>query len=162
MIFFTSIITKCTDIAGKFRLISALANGRIIENRGMMQHFGFISVPKEGCKALFVQHQNMTICIASEGDDHPHMDEDESALYRTATHYIIMKKDGTIAAKAAGGMDLDGDLRVSGNISSAGEVSDLIGELSTLRNKYNSHVHMGNMGTATSPPTANGQDLGAV
>ena len=104
----------------------------------------------------------MTICIASEGNDRPPMDEDEAALYRTATHYIIMKKDGTIAVKTDGGMDLDGDLRVSGNISSTGEVSDLIGKLSTLRNKYNSHVHVGNMGTATSAPTPDGQDLGDV
>ena len=50
MIFFTSIITKCTDIAGKLRLISAIANGRIIENRGVISILGLSVFLKRGVK----------------------------------------------------------------------------------------------------------------
>ena len=152
MKFFTSIVTSCKDIAGKLRNISGKANGVVFDNRQMMQHFGFISIPKAGERCLFLQFGNVVIAVASDGKDRPSVKEGETALYRKKEHYIILKNDGTIAIKAEGGVDVDGDLRVNG------EVIDKVGKLSKLRDTFNQHTHVGNLGAPTAPPTQ--QDTG--
>ncbi|MFA6690043.1 MAG: hypothetical protein WCS18_11255 [Sphaerochaetaceae bacterium] len=152
MNFFTSIVTSCKDITGKFRKVSAAANGIAVEDRHLMQQFGFASIPKAGSRILFLQHGNFTIAVATEGDDRPTLEEGESALYRNANHYIILKKDGSIAIKAPAGVDIDGDLRVKG------DVSDSVGKLSGLRAKFNQHTHVGNLGAPTATPVP--QDTG--
>ena len=100
MKFFTSVVTSCKDIAGKLRSIGGKANGIEFEGRQMMQHFGFISVPKAGERCLFLQFGNVVIAVASDGKDRPAVKEGETALYRAKEHYIILKDDGTIAIKA--------------------------------------------------------------
>ena len=161
MRFFTSLITACSDIKGKPRKVSAAAAGYTVTDRKMMQQAGFTSIPVASDRVLFLQYGNMTIGIASESADRPSLEAGERAMHRSSDHYIILKKDGSIAIKAESGVDIDGDLRVTGDIEGKGEVSDLIGKLSTLRNKHNLHMHVGNMGTETSPPMADGQDTGA-
>ena len=153
MKFFTSIITSCKDIAGKLRNVSAKANGRDVEGRQLMQQFGFISIPKPGERCLFLEFGNVIVAVASDGKDRPAIKESEVALYREKAHYIILKDDGTIAIKAEGGVDIDGDVRVNG------EVSDKVGKLSKLRDTFNQHTHVGNLGAPTAPPTQ--QDTGA-
>lgn len=153
MKFFTSIVTSCKDVAGKLRSIGGKANGIEFEGRQMMQHFGFVSIPKAGERCLFLQFGNVVIAVASDGKDRPAVKEGETALYREGEHYIILKADGTIAIKANGGVDIDGDLRVNG------DVSDNVGKLSKLRDNYNQHSHVGNLGAPTAPTDK--QDLGA-
>lgn len=154
MNFFTSILTSCKDVSGKFRRVSAKANDIAVEDRHLMQQFGFASIPKSGSRILFLQNGNFTIAVATEGDDRPHLEEGESTLYRKADHYIILKKDGSIAINAPAGVDIDGDLRVKG------EVSDSVGKLSSLRTKFNQHTHVGNLGAPTAAPVP--QDTGAA
>lgn len=144
---FTSIVTKCKDIAKKFRNISASANGVEISGRQMVQHWGFVSIPMPGSKALFIQVDNVVYCIASDSDNRPAVEEGECAIYRSKDHYIILKKDGKVAIKASAGVDIDGDLRVTG------DVSDKSGTLDRLRQNYNKHTHVGNLGSLTSPTT---------
>ncbi|SOE45466.1 hypothetical protein SAMN05720781_0001, partial [Fibrobacter sp. UWT3] len=43
------------------------ANGIEFEGRQMMQHFGFISIPKAGERCLFLQFGNVVIAVASDG-----------------------------------------------------------------------------------------------
>lgn len=152
MKFFTSLVTSCKDVAGKLRSISGKANGIEFEGRQMMQHYGFISIPKAGERCLFLQFGNVVIAVASDGKDRPAVKEGETAIYREKAHYIILKDDGTIAIKAEGGLDIDGDVRVNG------EVKDKIGNLSKLRDTFNQHTHVGNLGAPTAPPTQ--QDMG--
>jgi phage gp45-like len=154
MKFFTSIVTSCKDVAGKLRSIGGKANGIEFEGRQMMQHFGFVSIQKAGERCLFLQFGNVVIAVASDGKDRPAVKEGETALYREGEHYIILKADGTIAIKANGGVDIDGDLRVNG------DVSDNVGKLSKLRDNYNQHTHVGNLGAPTAPTDK--QDLGGV
>lgn len=153
MKFFTSIVSSCKDIAGKLRGVDAKANGRDVEGRQLMQQFGFISIPPSGSRILFLEFGNVIVGVASDGKDRPAIKESEVALYREKAHYIILKDDGTIAIKAEGGVDIDGDVRVNG------EVSDKVGKLSKLRDTFNQHTHVGNLGAPTAPPTQ--QDTGA-
>ena len=153
MKFFTSIVSSCKDIAGKLRGVDAKANGRDVEGRQLMQQFGFISIPPSGSRILFLEFGNVIVGAASDGKDRPAVKEGETALYSDKAHYIILKDNGTIAIKADGGVDVDGDLRVNG------EVSDKVGKLSKLRDNYNQHTHIGNLGAPTAPTDK--QDTGA-
>lgn len=152
MKFFTSIVESCKDVAGKLRNLTAKANDIEFEDRQLMQHFGFISVPRKGDRVLLLQFGNVVIAVASDSADRPAVNEGETALYREKEHYIILKDDGTIAIKAEGGLDIDGDLRVTG------DVQDKSGTLDRLRQNYNKHTHVGNLGAPTSP-TTDAQDM---
>lgn len=152
MKFFTSIVESCKDVAGKLRNLTAKANDIEFEDRQLMQQFGFISIPRKGDRVLLLQFGNVVIAVASDGADRPSVNEGETALYREKEHYIILKGDGTIAIKASGGVDIDGDLRVTG------DVQDKSGTLDRLRQNYNKHTHVGNLGAPTSP-TTDAQDM---
>lgn len=141
MKFFTSIVTSCKDIAGKLRRVNASANGIEIENRQLMQQFGFVSVPKKGARVLFLQFGNVTIGVASDGSDRPEVMEGEVALYLNKDHYILLKQNGSIEIKAPKGVDIDGDLRVTKDIW------DKLGSLDHLRTTVNTQTH----GTAVGP-----------
>lgn len=143
---FSSVITKCKDIANKFRGVSASANDVETNGRQLVQQWGFISVPTPGSKVIFIQVDNVVYGIASDSSDRPSVEEGESSVYRSKDHFIVLKKDGTIAIKASGGVDIDGDLRVSG------DVKDKNGTLARLRQNYNNHTHVGNLGAPTAPP----------
>lgn len=155
---FSSVITKCKDIANKFRGVDATANGVETNGRQLVQQWGFISVPTPGSKVIFIQIDNAVYGIASDSSDRPSVEEGETALYTSKDHFIIIHKDGTISIKANGGIDVDGDIRVSGkitatgNVESDGDVKDSVGALSRLRQNYNSHTHVGNLGAPTATP----------
>lgn len=152
MKFFTSIVESCKDVAGKLRNLTAKANDIEFEDRQLMQQFGFISIPRKGDRVLLLQFGNVVVAVASDSADRPAVNEGETALYREKEHYIILKDDGTIAIKANGGVDIDGDLRVTG------DVQDKSGTLDRLRQNYNKHTHVGNLGAPTSP-TTDAQDM---
>lgn len=156
MTFFTSTVTKCKDIAGKLRLVSAMAGGVLTENRQLMQHRGFVSVPAEGDRIGFLRLGNVVLGIASDCADRPTLAEGEAALYGSAQCYVLVRPDGSIEIKAPA------DVKVLGNLLCTGDVSDSVGPLSALRAKHNTHTHMGNLGAPTSPTMPAGQDNGGA
>lgn len=73
-----------------------------------------------------------------------------------------MKIDGTleVTKDLSVGGDIEttgasgnGDATLAGDLSASGNVSDGQGSLDNNRTKYNSHVHIGNLGVDTSTPT---------
>lgn len=156
MSFFSSTVTKCKDIAGKLRLVSAFAGGVLTENRQLMQQRGFVSVPAEGDRIAFLRLGNVVLGIASDSADRPDVAAGEAALYGSAQCYVLVRPDGSIEIKAPG------DVKVLGNLVCTGDVSDSVGTLSALRSKYNGHTHMGNLGAPTSPTMPAGQDTGGA
>ena len=156
MSFFTSTVTKCKDIAGKLRLVSAMAGDILTENRQLMQQSGFCSVPRPGDRIAFMRLGNLILGFASDSTDRPELAEGEAALYGSAQCYVLVRPDGAIEIKAPK------DVTVVGNLICTGDVSDSVGPLSTLRTKYNAHTHMGNLGTPTSPTMPAGQDNGGA
>lgn len=141
MKFFTSIISSCKDIAGKLRSVSAKANGRDVEDRQLMQQYGFISIPPSGSRILFLEFGNVIVGVASDGKERPAVEEGETAVYRDDKQYIIFKQNGTIEMKAPKGVDIDGDLRVKKDIW------DKLGSIDHLRQTVNMQTH----GTAVGP-----------
>lgn len=89
--------------AGKVRRIVASGlPGQIINKREMMQHYGFSSDPPAGCQVVMLKLGNHIIAIA---EDKPGSGPDlnalngRSALWSDATHYFIIKKDGSVLLK---------------------------------------------------------------
>lgn len=146
MKFFTSIVNSCKDIAGKLRRVNASANGIDVENRQLIQQFGFVSVPKKGSRILFLQFGNVTVGVASDGSDRPEVKEGEVAIYKDGSQYILLKDNGSVEIKAPKGVDIDGDLRVSKDIWDNTSTAD-VGSMNNMRKILNSQVH----GTAVGP-----------
>lgn len=147
MKFFTSIVTSCKDIAGKLRRVNASANGIEVENRQLMQQFGFVSVPKNGSRVLFLQFGNVTIGVASDGPDRPEVKEGEVAVYVDKDNYILLKQNGSIEIKAPKGVDIDGDLRVTKDIWDNTSNPADVGSVNNMRQILKQQVH----GTAVGP-----------
>lgn len=147
MKFFTSIVNSCKDIAGKLRRVNASANGVEVENRQLMQQFGFVSVPKKGSRILFLQFGNVTVGVASDGADRPEVKEGEVAVYRDGQQCILLKEDGTIGIKAPKGVDIDGDLRVTKNIWDNTDDLSCVGSVNEMRQTLLKQTH----GTAVGP-----------
>ena len=146
MKFFTSIVTSCKDIAGKLRRVNASANGIDVENRQLMQQFGFVSVPKQGSRILFLQFGNVTIGVASDCSERPDVKEGEVAIYRDKENYILLRENGAIEIKAPKGVDIDGDLRVTKDIWDNTSTAD-VGSVNYMRQILKQQVH----GTAVGP-----------
>lgn len=147
MKFFTSIVNSCKDIAGKLRRVNASANGIDVENRQLIQQFGFVSVPKKGSRILFLQFGNVTVGVASDGSDRPEVKDGEVAIYKDGSQYILLKDNGSIEIKAPKGVDIDGDLRVSKDIWDNTSNPADVGSVKNMRKILNSQVH----GTAVGP-----------
>lgn len=147
MKFFTSIVTSCKDIAGKLRRVNASANGIDVENRQLMQQFGFASVPKQGSRILFLQFGNVTIGVASDGPERPEVKEGEVAVYVDKDNYILLKQNGSIEIKAPKGVDIDGDLRVTKDIWDNTSNPADVGSVNNMRQILKQQVH----GTAVGP-----------
>lgn len=147
MKFFTSIVESCKDIAGKLRNISASANGIRFENRQMMQHFGFCSSPKKGDRVLLLQFGNVVIAVASDSADRPSIKEGESAVYRSSGHYIKLNEDGSVEIKTEKGVDIKGDLRVSGDVWDNTDNPAVSNSMKNMRDILNQQTH----GTAVGP-----------
>ena len=147
MKFFTSIVTSCKDIAGKLRRVNASANGIEVENRQLMQQFGFVSVPKKGSRVLFLQFGNVTIGVASDGPERPEVKEGEVAVYVDKDNYILLKQNGSIEIKAPKGVDIDGDLRVTKDIWDNTSNPADVGSVNNMRQILKQQVH----GTAVGP-----------
>lgn len=147
MKFFTSIVSSCKDIAGKLRRVNASANGIYVENRQLIQQFGFVSVPKKGSRILFLQFGNVTVGVASDSADRPEVKEGEVAIYKDGSQYILLKDNGSVEIKAPKGVDIDGDLRVSKNIWDNTEDPNCVGSVNEMRQTLLKQTH----GTAVGP-----------
>lgn len=60
---------------------------------------------------------------------------------------------GLFKVTATGNLEVVGDLKVTGSIHSTGEIRDVHGNLSSLRDAYDIHTHIGNLGAPTAPPS---------
>lgn len=66
----------------------------------------------------------------------------------------VLPAGATAELTADGGITLTGDVSITGNLTATGDVADSGGPLSRLRTKYNTHTHIGNLGSPTSPADA--------
>lgn len=132
--------------------------------------YGFYSVPTEGSPVLASSIGGMkasaqVLAIAdSQNRPESQLEEGDAVLYSPVSGCRVIAKasgdieiqtssTGTIKLAAPnGGVQVQGDLDVSGGITSSGDVEDATGSMAAMRTVYNSHVH-GSSPTATPPMT---------
>lgn len=125
-------------IAGKTRRIAG--SGRVAEkftNVEMMQHFGFASAPPAGSQLLLLKCGSLVVCAAEEDPSaRPDLSalSGSSALYRDATHYVLIKSDGSVVIKTDQPVTIDSaDVRLGGSSGLKKLVhEDIIGTLQGL------------------------------
>lgn len=155
---FRGIVKSAKDAGKGFRLVTAIGRGDVaIEDAQLWQHRGFASRPKSGDPVLFLKRNGLIFAVGSTTADCPSdIEEGETVVYACKDSCLRMKASGEISFVAPKGVDVEGDLRVTG------EVSDLVGKLSALRDKYNAHKHVGNLASPTSPTMPDGVDMGGA
>jgi hypothetical protein len=77
--------------------------------------------------------------------------------FKNIAGYFKIQADGNLEiindVKITGNLEVTAQVTAGDNISSKGEVADSFGNLSSLRDAYDIHYHIGNMGAPTATPT---------
>lgn len=134
--------------AAKFAKVDAEGRpGEEIEAVDLIQHHGFASRPPAGAAVVFIRKGRRWVSVAEDAGKMPPLADGEAALFFDADHFVIMKADGSIAIKASQPVTIDAP-----KVITTGEVEDHFGTLDQLRQKFNAHKHIGNLGAPTSPP----------
>lgn len=125
----------------------------------LFQQYGFNSIPQKGAEAiaLFLAGARDNGVVISTRDSRftiKEMKPGEVAIFTDEGDKIHLKRNRlieieteTLNIKASKEVNID-----TPQVGCSGEVSDSTGNLSSLRNNYNSHVHIGNLGAPTSTP----------
>ena len=87
------------------------------------------------------------VAVASDGSDRPEVKEGESAVYRSSGHYIKLNEDGSVEIKTEKGVDIKGDLRVSGDVWDNTDNPAVSNSMKNMRDILNQQTH----GTAVGP-----------
>lgn len=140
--------------------------GETFSKREYPQHYGFTSRPLPGAEGFAIADGNLVFLIAS--DDRRYriaLENGEVALYTDEGDKVHLKRGREIeivggekvtvtapAVEINGNVTVNGALHVTGAITSAASVSDVVGSMAAMRLLYNGHTH-GESGTTTSPPT---------
>jgi len=96
------------------------AAGGELNNRSIMQHFGFASIPKDadGVTGLVLKSGNYYVLIAEEPkkENRPALDNGETTLYKDEIRHIILKADDSINVITEKGLikvEDDGNIEIS-------------------------------------------------
>lgn len=116
--------------------------------------YGFSSEPLSDGEPLALQLEGrvsstVVIMVADRRYRLQGLAQGEVAIHDSEGTYVKIKQGGKIELHAPGGVTVDGDLEVSG------DVKDSMGTLDELRQVYKIHTHVenGTGGGTTNPPT---------
>ena len=161
-----ALISAATDDEGGLRLELDLGAGEFRDDLELVQQFGVSSRPLPGSQAvtLFLGgSRDSGVVVATKGMG-PEMSislKPGEVCLHTAEGDSIHLKNGRVVSITTGTLEITATTAVridSPTLEATGEVSDSIGKLSALRQHYNTHTHIGNLGAPTSPPDQ--QDTG--
>lgn len=119
------------------------------------QNYGFTSRAFAGAEAIVVfvgGDRSHPVVIATEDRRYrkKNLAEGEVALYTDEGDYVLFKRGRIVEIKAGTEVKVDaplatvtGDLKVNGQITCDGNVSDLNGSMQEMRSTYNTHKHTG-------------------
>lgn len=78
---------------------------------------------------------------------------------RYIDHNLKEHISGAFKITADGNIEINNSVKIIGDLDVTGESSDGVGNLSSLRDAYNAHYHIGNLGIPTAPPTATDPEI---
>lgn len=150
------------------RVNAAVWGDGTIENRELIQHYGFTSRPQAGAEVIFIRQGGQFIAIGS--DDRRYriaLEEGELALYDDLGQVVHLTREGVVVSSpkkisaTAPTVEVIAEvkvtmttplLEVSGNIQAGGDVSDKKGTMQAIRTTYNVHTHPVPGGGSTAKP----------
>lgn len=124
-----------------------------LNNIEMFQHFGFSSAPPADSEVIVLPilgRSRLSVIIASENGKYRFKGllTGESVLYSQYGDYVRIHKGRIVEVKAAAEVKIDaplatmtGNLKVTGNIESGGDIKDQHGTMQAMRTVYNQHAH---------------------
>ncbi|MGG2139901.1 phage baseplate assembly protein V [Symbiopectobacterium sp. RP] len=137
-----------------------------------LEPYGFTSTAHSGAEgvALFLagdRSHGIVINVADRRYRLKGLKEGEVAIYSDEGDSIVLKRGRLIEATTetfilnaknkvvlnTALIETSGAIKAEKSITSAAEVQDKIGSLSTMRKQYNSHAHSGDSGGMTGTPT---------
>lgn len=155
-----SLITATQDGDGGIRLELNLLAGEVRDDIELVQQYGVSSRPKEGSQSVVLflgGSRDSGVSIATKGmgpEMRIELKEGEVALHTDEGDFIHLK-NGRVMELSTETLKITATKEIqidSPQTTSTGEISDSTGNLSGLRDKYNAHTHIGNLGAPTSPP----------
>jgi len=148
------------------RVSAAVWGDGSIDNRELIQDYGYTSRPKAGAEVIFIRQGGQFIAIGS--DDRRYrisLAEGEVAIYDDLGQTVHLTREGVVVTSpkkisaTAPTVEISAEvkvvmdtplLEVSGDIRSGGEVSDKEGTMQAMRDIHNLHVHPV-QGSSTAP-----------
>lgn len=93
------------------KLITADFTGRgeeVIENREIIQQYGFASRPRENCEIVAFRQGNKIVVIATDHEDFRiELEEGDSLQYSDVDNYILTKANGGIEIKSSSDVEVE-------------------------------------------------------
>lgn len=145
---------------GGIRLELNLLADEVRDEIELVQQYGVSSRPTKKSQAvvLFIGgSRDSGVAIATKGmgaDMKIDLKEGEVALHTAEGDHVHLK-NGRIISINTETLNITATKEIKIDCPktySTGEVADSVGNLSVLRDKYNAHKHIGNLGAPTSPP----------
>ena len=156
-------------VKGVIQRVSATVWGDgAIDDRELIQHYGFTSRPVAGAEVIFIRQGGQFIAIGS--DDRRYriaLEEGELALYDDLGQVVHLTREGVVVTSpkkisaTAPTVEVIAEMKVtmttpllevSGHIKAAGNVSDMKGSMQAMRDTYNVHPHPLPQGGSTDKP----------
>lgn len=151
-------VVEASDDTKKIQqLKGSLFSEEIATELQRLQEYGFTSVPLKGAEMLvvFLGGNRDNPAVISVFDKRHRskngLEEGEVAIYHHAGNFIHLKNDGTIEITASDGVDINGDVRVVGDIEATGDITDKNGSMQEMRDTYNTHTHTETGATTLAP-----------
>ncbi|AZN69313.1 hypothetical protein DX910_14705 [Acinetobacter haemolyticus] len=114
----------------------------VLEEMEIIQQVGFSSWIPEGSRVVIIpllgKSSRSIIVGSTEAPVMITVSEGETCIYDQFGHQVLLTASGV---KIKGDTEIDGKLTVTNDIESNGQVSDELGSMLEMREKYNIHKH---------------------
>lgn len=148
--FIRGVVSSMSSAAGKLARFSATGRtDESIEDREVMQHYGFSSRAKAGAECLILKQGNHILMVSS--DDRRYriaLEAGEVAIYTDEGDKILFKRGKEIQVRAGTKVSVDAP-----GIELGTTLLESVLKGETFMNFFNSHTHTGGFVTPTSPPS---------
>lgn len=157
------VVKRTTDTTGTQSMQLALMEGEIRDNLEHPQEFGFTSQAPTGSEAIAAffggnRDHGSVLLVFDKATRPKDLSAGETCVFNAHGCKIYLRAGGNIEIIAPGQVTItsptvtmSGNLEVTGDISSAGQISDGTRSMSADRAIYNSHTHTETGSTTQTP-----------
>lgn len=146
-------IVKLSNSASNMQTLQiTVLDGEVLGDVEHFEPFGFTSRPLAGAEVLTAsmagnRSHTVVLCASDRRYRKINLQPGEAAVFTSDGSEIHLKINGEIVIKAASKVTVDTPM-----LECTGDVSDTTGTMQEMRDVFNLHTHIGNLGNPTSPP----------